>query len=57
MLDDESLELGHERRVSAEAQFRLDPFLQPGEPQLLEAFDLDLREWLEGEVAERWAAP
>ena len=57
MLGDESLELRDERRVSADAQLGVDPFLQPCEPQLLEAFDLHLRERLVCEVAERRAAP
>ena len=51
------LDLADELGVAAEAQIRLDALLEPGEPLLLQARDLGLREPLVGHVGQRWAAP
>ena len=43
--------------MPAEGEIRLDPALERGQAQLLEARDRRLRERLVGEVGERWPAP
>jgi hypothetical protein len=49
--------VGDRAVVAAELDLRLDPVLERGEPELVEARNLRLEEALEGEVAERGAAP
>jgi hypothetical protein len=57
MLGHEPLELPHERRVPALLQVLLDPPLEAGEAELLQARDLALREALVGELGERLPPP
>ena len=57
MLLEERVELTREFRVPAGLEVGIDPVLQRREAQLFEAGDLRLGEGLEGEVAERRAAP
>ena len=57
MLADEGLELGDELGVAAEGEVGLDPLLEGGQVQLLEASDLALREGLGREVRKRRSAP
>ena len=54
---DERLELGDEISLAPEREVGVDPFLDGGQAQLLEAGDLLLRERVEGEVGKRRAAP
>ena len=54
---DERLELGNELGVAAEGEVGLDPLLESGQAQLLEASDLALRERLGREVRKRRSAP
>ena len=51
------LQLGDERVVAAAAEVGVDPVLRAGEPELVEAGDLGLRERLVEEVRECRAAP
>ena len=57
MTGDERLELGDDLGVTREREVGLDPFLDGGQAELLQAGDLLLRERVEGEVRERRAAP
>ena len=57
MLRGQRLELGHERKLPAEREFRVDPLLDGGEPQLLEALYLHARERLELEIRQRPSLP
>ena len=57
MLADERLELGDELGVAAEREVGLDPLLECGQAQLLEARDLSLREGLGREVRKGRSAP
>jgi hypothetical protein len=57
MLVHERLELGHERRMAAQREVRLDPALERGDPRLLEARNLRLGKSLIREVGEDWSAP
>ena len=54
---DERLQLGDELGMSPELEVGVDALLDGGEPCLLEADDLGLREWLVGEIRERAAPP
>ena len=54
---DELLQLADDVRMPAEGEIRLDPALERGQAQLLEARDRRLRERLVGEVGERRPAP
>ncbi len=57
VLTDQRLKLADERGVEAEGEIGLDPLLERGEAQLLEARDFRLRERLVREVGERVPAP
>ena len=57
VLGHERLELADDVRMAAQRQVRVDPRLGAGEPELLEASDLRLREHLEANVGERGATP
>ena len=51
------LELGHQLAVTPGEEIGLDPILERGGVQRLQRHDLGLRERLERDVGERWAAP
>ena len=57
MTRDEGLELGDDLVGTSEREVGLDPFLDGGQAELLEAGDLLLRERVEAEVGERRSAP
>ena len=57
MLSAERLELRDERELAPERELRVDPLLDRGQPQLLEALHLHARERLELEIGERPALP
>src|ERR671923_201963 len=57
ILADERLELAHDLGVPARLEVGVDPLLEDGQPELLQAADLGLREGLERELAERRSAP
>ena len=54
MLRGQRLELGDEGQVVTQRELGVDALLDNGEPELLEALDLDARERLEFEICE-WA--
>jgi hypothetical protein len=57
MTGDERLELGDDLVATSEREVGLDPLLDGGQAELLEAGDLLLSERVEGELGERRAAP
>jgi hypothetical protein len=54
---DERFELPDQLGMAVEGEVGFDPLLDGREPQVLEASDLGLREWFEGELGERRSAP
>ena len=57
MLSHEPLELGDQRRSSAERELRFDPRLQNAQPQLVESLGLGADRWVVEHVAPRRSAP
>src|SRR5205823_5735290 len=57
MSRDGRFEVADELPVTSVLELRVGPFLERGEPKLLEPLDLRLRERFEREVGERRAAP
>jgi hypothetical protein len=57
VLGDERLHLADERAMPAELELGVDPVLERGQPQLLQAADLVLRKRLVRELGQRAAVP